>query len=79
VTDQRPFEDVEVLEDGFSLPDLKWRELVFIGALRRDEAGAWVRDPARPLPPFRREGLFPDGQRFDVAREGGRVRLRRLG
>ena len=64
-----------VHEDGFSLPDLKWRELVFIGAVRAED-GLFVRDPARPMPPFRREGLFPDGQRYAVTAEGSRVRLR---
>jgi hypothetical protein len=75
--EQEPFADVVVLEDGLSLPELKWRELVFIGAMRR-EGDVFVRDPARPLPPFRRPGLFPDGQRFRAAREGGRVVLRRV-
>ncbi len=60
---QDPFADVVPVEGGFSLPELKWRELLFVGALRR-EGDAFVRDPARPLPPFRREGLFPDGVRF---------------
>ncbi|PYQ20717.1 MAG: hypothetical protein DMF79_09695 [Acidobacteria bacterium] len=59
--EQQPFADVVLLEDGFSLPELKWRELLFIGALRRDGA-AFVRDPAR---------------RFRAAREGGRVVVRR--
>ena len=31
----QPFEDVVVTDDGFSIPELKWRELVFIGAVRR--------------------------------------------
>jgi hypothetical protein len=34
-----------------------------------------VRDPERPLPPFRREGLFPEGVRFRVERAGRRVRV----
>ena len=29
-------------------------------------------------PPFRREGLFPEGQRYAVAAEGTRIRLRRV-
>jgi hypothetical protein len=74
--EQEPFEDVRLTADGFSLPELKWRELVFVGALRRD-GDVYVRDPARPLPPFRRDGLFPDGQRFTVSRSGRRVLLRR--
>lgn len=75
---QEPFADVEVLPDGLSLPDLKWRELLFIGALRAEGEG-FVRDPARPMPPFVRPGLFPDGVRFRVAaRDGKRVTLQRL-
>jgi hypothetical protein len=74
----QPFEDVVDAEGGFTIPSLKWRELVFIGALREVEPGVFTRDPARPMPPFRREGLFPDGQRFAVAREGARVHLRRV-
>ena len=72
---QEPFADVEVLEDGFSIPELKWRELVFVGALRADGDG-WVRDPFRPLPPFRIPDLFPEGTRFRVERRGGRVVVR---
>jgi hypothetical protein len=72
---QDPFADVLPVEGGFSLPELKWRELLFVGALRR-EGDAFVRDPARPLPPFRREGLFPDGVRFRAVCEGGRVVVR---
>lgn len=71
---QEPFADVVVFEGGFSIPDLKWRELLFVGALRAD-GDRWVRDPSRPLPPFRIPGLFPHGQRFRVVREGGRVRV----
>jgi hypothetical protein len=73
----QPFEDVEMTGDGFSIPALKWRELVFIGAVR-EEDGLFVRDPARPMPPFRREGLFAEGQRYAVAAEGTRIRLRRV-
>jgi hypothetical protein len=75
--DERPFEDVEMTGDGFSIPELKWRELVFIGALRR-EGETFVRDPSRPLPPFRAGELFPEGQRFEATPTGGRVRLRRV-
>jgi hypothetical protein len=73
---QEPFADVLLLEDGFSIPDLKWRELVFVGALRPDGV-AWVRDPSRPLPPFRVPDLFPEGARFRIEREGTRVLVRR--
>ena len=73
----QPFEDVVMTDDGFSIPELKWRELVFIGAVR-EEAGVFTRDPSRPMPPFRREGLFAEGERFAAAREGTRVRLTRV-
>ena len=76
--EQRPFEDVRDTPDGFSIPELKWRELLFVGALRR-EGEAFVRDPSRPLPPFRIAGLFPEGTRFEVAPDGERVRVRRIG
>lgn len=75
--EQQPFADVREEEGGFSLPELKWRELVFIGALR-PEGDLFIRDPARPLPPFRIPDLFPGGARFAVARRGGRVLIRRL-
>jgi len=75
--DERPFEDVEATEDGFSIPELKWRELLFVGALRR-EGEAFVRDPSRPLPPFRAGDVFPEGQRFVAIPDGGRVLLRRV-
>jgi hypothetical protein len=74
---RQPFADVVPTEDGFSIPDLKWRELLFIGAFRA-EGDAYVRDPSRPLPPFQRTDLFPDGCRFEVSRSGGRAHLKRL-
>jgi hypothetical protein len=78
VKPQEPFADVRLLSDGLSLPDLKWRELLFIGALRA-ERDLYVRDPARPLPPFVLPDLFPEGARFRVAgRDGRRVTLQRL-
>jgi hypothetical protein len=73
----QPFADVIMSDDGFSIPDLKWRELLFIGALRA-ESGGFVRDPSRPLPPFQRTDLFPEGGRFAVRREAGRAHLKRL-
>ncbi len=73
--EQTPFEDVIPLADGLSLPELKFRELVFVGALRR-EGERYLRDPARPLPPFREAGLFPEGVAFRVRRVRGRVELR---
>lgn len=66
------FEDVRDEEAGISLPALKWRELLFTGALvERD--GLFERDPTRPMPPFRRAGLFPVGKRFRALRRGTRV------
>ncbi len=80
MADERlPFADVRILEDGaFSIPTLKWRELLFIGALR-PEGDAFVRDPARPLPPFERPDLFPEGVRFEAAQSGDRIVVRRRG
>ena len=72
---QEPFADVLLLEEGFSIPSLKWRELLFVGALRR-EGDAFVRDPERPLPPFRLGDLFPVGRRFRVETRGERVLIR---
>jgi hypothetical protein len=75
----QPFEDVVLTNDGFSIPELKWRELVFIGAVREEGGlGLFVRDPSRPMPPFRRDGLFEEGHRYAVAVEGTRIRLRRV-
>jgi hypothetical protein len=77
--EQEPFADVVLLgEGGFSLPELKWRELLFIGAVRAEGAG-FVRDPARPLPPFRLPGLFPNGVLFRATRDGQRVVVRPAG
>jgi hypothetical protein len=75
--EQRPFEDVRETVDGFSIPELKWRELLFVGAVRR-EGDAFVRDPSRPLPSFRVAGLFPEGVRLAATPEEGRVRIRRV-
>ena len=74
--EQRPFEDVRETADGFSIPELKWRELLFVGALRRERDG-FVRDPSRSLPPFRDPGLFPEGVLFLATLEDGRVQVRR--
>ncbi len=76
MSDRRsPFADVRPEPGGFSLPRLKWRELVFTGALVPD-GDAWVRDPARPLPPFQVPDLLAEGLRFGVREEGERVHLR---
>lgn len=72
-----PFADVRLEGGGFSIPELKWRELLFVGALRAD-GDAFVRDPARPLPAFRTPDLFPRGGRFRAVRLGNRVRLERI-
>lgn len=73
-----PFADVRMLPDGFSLPELKWREMLFVGALRPD-GDAFVRDSARPLQAFAAGDLFPCGARFRVAsRRDGRVHIQRL-
>jgi hypothetical protein len=74
---RQPFADVVPTADGFSIPELKWRELIFIGAFRLD-GGVYVRDPSRPLPPFQRTDLFPEGCRFEVFRSGDRAHLKRL-
>jgi len=76
--DERPFADILYTEDGFSIPDLKWRELLFVGALR--PVGAFfVRNPKRPLPPFSDDNLFPEGMRFKALLQGGRVVLKPAG
>ena len=76
--DESPFADVRFTADGaFSIPQLKWREILFVGALRRD-GDAWVRDIARPLPAFAVGDLFPPGRRFEATLDGPRVLLRPL-
>ena len=69
-----PFADVRKSSGGFSIPALKWRELVFIGALRPEGSG-FVRDPSRPLPPFLEPDLFPEGVQFTIRRVGTRVQV----
>lgn len=70
MSDRSPFEDtVPAGPDGsFTLPARKWREILFVGALKPDADGFYARDPARPLPPLRDEALFPAGRRFRVER-----------
>jgi hypothetical protein len=75
--DQQPFADVRDAEGGFTIPELKWRELLFIGAIRKD-GEVFVRDPKRPLPPFRRPDLFPEGRSFEARLVAGRVLVRIL-
>ncbi len=68
------FVDVVFDERGFTIPRLKWRELLFIRALRA-EGDAYVRDPDRPMPRFAAGDIFPVGRRFRVSDEGERVRI----
>jgi hypothetical protein len=75
--DQSPFADVRDEPGGFSIPQLKWRELLFVGAIRR-EGQTFVRDQSRPLPPFARAGLFPDGVRLAAEPIGPRILVRPL-
>jgi hypothetical protein len=77
MVDQQPFTDVVFTERGFSIPELKWRELMFIGVLR-PEGELLVCDPTRPLPPFAIPDLFPAGAAFRLEREGKRVHLTRV-
>ena len=75
---QHPFADVQLAPpDGFSIPELKWRELLFVGALRR-EGDCFTRDPTRPLPTFRIPDLFPEGVSFRAQSDGRRVLVRRV-
>ena len=79
------FEDVRKHGGGvLDLPDLKFRELIFIGALKRTDDGRdaaqaeVVVDQTRPMPPFREEGLFPPHARFKVERRNGRAYFSRF-
>ena len=79
------FEDVKRHDGGvLDLPDLKFRELIFIGALKRVDDGSdpakaeVVVDEMRPMPPFREEGLFPPHSRFSVVRRSGRAHFTRI-
>ena len=76
-SDQEPFADVRFVGDSFSIPELKWRELLFVGALR-PEGDHFVRDLARPLPPFVVPDLFPREAWFKASRAGGRILVERL-
>lgn len=77
--EQEPFADVREEAGGLSIPELKWRELLFVGALRPvGEDAFYERDPSRPMPPFRKGDLFPEGARFRAERRGERVVVRRI-
>ncbi len=66
MADDRPFHDLRRLggAGAFTLPSRKWREIVFVRALRRGSDGLYRRDPDRPLPPMREPELFPVGVAF---------------
>ena len=68
--DEGPYRDLRPVGDAgaFSLPLRKWREILFVGAMREDEDGLHVRDPARPLPPLSEARFFAPGKRFRAER-----------
>ena len=70
MSDHGPFHDLRPAGDqgAFSVPMRKWRELLFIGAMREADEGLYVRDPARPLPPMQHPEFFAAGQRFRAER-----------
>lgn len=77
MVDESPYQNVVGEGRSFSLPRRKWRELLFVGALV-PEGDYFVRNPERPLPPFRDPNLFPEGVRFRVENDGAdRVRVER--
>jgi hypothetical protein len=78
MVDESDYLNVAGERSSFSLPRRKWRELLFIGALVA-EGDLFVRNPERPLPPFRDPDLFPEGVRFRVSIEPpDRVRVERV-
>jgi hypothetical protein len=78
MVDESPYLNVVGERPSFSLPRRKWRELLFVGALV-PSGEFFVRNPERPLPPFRDPDLFPEGVCFRVAPEpGDRVRVQRV-
>ena len=70
MSDRGPFHDLKPVGDegAFSVPLRKWRELLFVGAMRETGDGLYVRDPSRPLPPMRQPEYFAPGQRFRAER-----------
>ena len=69
MSDERPYEDIAAEGAGaFSLPLRKWREIVFVGAMKEGPDGFFARDPERPLPRMREPGLFAEGRRFRLER-----------
>jgi hypothetical protein len=75
-SNNQAFLDVVFAADrsSFTIPKLKWRELIFIRALR-PQGGSWVRDPSRFMPAFAAGDLLPEGQCYSVVDEGERVRI----
>ena len=76
-----PFFDIEGDASSFLLPRRKWRELVFIGALKQ-QGDRYVRDPSRFMPPFDNPDLFMEGYEYEMKLEpdkkGEWVRVRRV-
>ena len=68
--DRGPYHDLKPVGDrgAFSLPLRKWREILFIGAMREADDGLYVRDPLRPLPPMQTPELFAPDTRFRADR-----------
>ena len=68
--DRGPFHDLKPVGDGgaFTVPGRKWREILFIGAMRETDDGLYVRDPSRPLPPMQHPEFFAPGARFRAER-----------
>ncbi len=61
-----PFQDLRRDASGaVVIPLRKWREILFVGAMRPVDGGAaFMRDPQRRLPSLRRPGALPLGRRF---------------
>ena len=74
---QGAFADLVLTDRGFSIPQLKWRELVFTGALTR-RGRFFTREPGPAFPPFENPDLFPVGVSLRVSFEQGRVHLERV-
>ena len=70
MSDRGPFHDLKPVGDrgAFSVPIRKWREILFVGAMRETGDGLYVRDPSRPLPPMRQPEYFAPGHRFRAER-----------
>ena len=68
--DPGPFHDLKPVGDqgAFSVPVRKWREILFVGAMRETREGLYVRDLSRTLPPMREPDYFAAGKRFRVER-----------